>query len=214
MYPYPADGEKEWVELYNGNDFTVNLEGWYIDDAAGSGSSPKKLTLSIPATSYGTVTFSSSLFNNAGDTVRLLNTVQTEKDSMEYIHAQKQKSFGLIVLTEQEYCIQDPSPNAPNTGCLEPTSSPKPTVEEALLIPKQSPQIKGVASIQNSTQTSSKALSVLPKTSLSTSQPTEEPVVLGAIAPRHVSPTPYFSLTSFAYSLLTIVSVFIKINHA
>jgi hypothetical protein len=47
VYPNPQTGENEWVEIYNDNDFIVNLNNWYIDDIEDGGSSPKKFSLTI-----------------------------------------------------------------------------------------------------------------------------------------------------------------------
>jgi len=43
----PSTGEKEWVEIYNNNDFSVNLVNWYLDDLENAGSSPKAFSLTI-----------------------------------------------------------------------------------------------------------------------------------------------------------------------
>src|SRR3989344_4224548 len=67
----PTTGEKEWVEIYNNNDFSVSLNNWYIDDLENAGSSPKIFSLEINAKSYAVYNLTSSIFNNDGDSARL-----------------------------------------------------------------------------------------------------------------------------------------------
>ncbi len=38
-----GDANDEYIELYNANDFAVDLSGWKVDDIAGGGSSPYTL---------------------------------------------------------------------------------------------------------------------------------------------------------------------------
>src|SRR3989338_10081631 len=49
----PPTGGKEWVEIYNNNDFPVSLNNWYLDDIENAGSSPKIFFLEINAKGYG-----------------------------------------------------------------------------------------------------------------------------------------------------------------
>lgn len=206
VYPYPDTNEKEWIELYNNNDMRVELSHWFIDDAAGSGSSPRTISLSIDPYSFAIVELPSSMLNNAGDSVRLLNTDLVEKYSMEYGTAHKQKSFGLITLEEQEYCLQNPSPRTLNQICD--TNTPK---EQLIDLP-----IHTVSSTRTSptllplSTNSQPVMHTFP-----TTQHSEyEKDVLGTFTSKTVSPAPYLSILSCIYSLLTIVGVFIKINHA
>lgn len=78
------DEESEWVELYNDNDFKMDLVDWYLDDGKDSGSSPKKFSISIDAKSYAVYAVTSSMFNNDGDSVRLLDFSSLERDSVSY----------------------------------------------------------------------------------------------------------------------------------
>ena len=83
--PAPASGEPEWVELRNPNNQTVDLSGWKIDDAEG-GSSPFVLPSgsNISAGSVQRVNLAHSMFNNAGDNVRLLSPTAAVVEMVTY----------------------------------------------------------------------------------------------------------------------------------
>ena len=212
VYPYPQTGEHEWIELYNDNDLQVNLDHWSIDDGENTGSAPKSFSLILEAYTYGTVDISASLFNNSGDTVRLLNNNKSEKDSMEYGKITQGKSIARISFAEDSYCEQEQSKNAPNTVCiLQPT--PLKTVQSTQTtsksVKKIIPTIKKV-----SIQTPNKINSFV--TSSQTSSTPSRGEVLGVqiSETQSLSPTPYLSFVSGSYSLLTIVSIFIKMKNA
>jgi len=134
--PYPESSE-EWVELYNDNDFEVNLNGWYIDDVADGGSSPKPISGTISANNYKQFYLGSAYLNNDGDDVRLLNGNQNEKDKTSFESSTKGKSWSKD--NDGNWCQVDPTPNSSNPDCPEeneadsssptatPTSTPTPT---------------------------------------------------------------------------------------
>lgn len=207
---YPDVGSDEWVEVYNANDYLVDLVDWYIDDTENSGGAPRRFSLTINPYEYKTIAISSSLFNNNGDTVRLLNAEKQEKDSMEYGKGIRGNSIGRISFDEDVYCEQNPSPNAQNNGCIEVTSSPTHTPSPTTSKPQKNPTtIPFIKSVKTSTEK-------LPQiVSNKMTQMQEE--VLGETTTnntRALSPVPYLSGASFSYSVLTIVSLFIKMRNA
>jgi hypothetical protein len=117
----PKTGEKEWVEIYNDNDFSVSLNNWYVDDLENSGSSPKLFSLEINARSYGVFDLGSSIFNNDGDTVRLLDFNKNLKDDFEYQETEQEKTLGRISVESDDFCLQEPSKNSLNNSCINPT---------------------------------------------------------------------------------------------
>lgn len=209
----PETGGNEWVELYNGNDFDVNLQDWYIDDAEGAGSSPKKVTISMQPYSYAVVDLTSSMFNNDADQVRLLDETKSPKDGFEYSHSQKGTSWGRIDFAEDTFCQQTPTKNGQNGPCIDqPTSTPAPTSQDAQRnsSPK-APAIKVISPVQPtrplSVETSSSALS-------SDEEDFIEPgAILGAKTPTATKDETIrallrsLSLSSGSFSVLTIVSV-------
>lgn len=114
----PDDDQDEWIEIYNDNEYTVTLTDWYIDDTADSGSSPRKFTLTIGSKSYGVVDITSSVFNNSGDTVRILDASNSQKDSYEYTDSSKGKSQGRMSLPAGSFCEQEPTKGSVNAACI------------------------------------------------------------------------------------------------
>ena len=149
VYPNPQTGEKEWVEIYNDNDFIVNLNNWYIDDIEDGGSSPKKFSLIIEPKSYGSFDLSTIMFNNDGDMVRLLDFEKREKDSFEYKNSQKGKSLGRISFDNDEFCLQEPSRNQKNNLCLDPTPTKESPPNKVLVNSNFSPMIAGSSKVNS-----------------------------------------------------------------
>lgn len=130
----PENNQNEWIELYNNNDVTVRLDNWYLDDIENGGSSPKKFSLSIDSKQYAVYDFSTSIFNNSGDSVRLLDSNMFEKDSFQYEKTENGKSLGRISFTEDNFCLQNPSKGINNNSCLYPSSSPSPVLSNTPLL--------------------------------------------------------------------------------
>ncbi|HEX6499412.1 MAG TPA: lamin tail domain-containing protein [Micromonosporaceae bacterium] len=86
----PSSGGTEWVELYNPTSSTVDVSGYYIDDVAGGGGSPKQIPAgtTIPAGGRWVMDFSSGFLNNTGsESVRFLKIasgVETVYDTYSY----------------------------------------------------------------------------------------------------------------------------------
>ncbi|MCS7093078.1 MAG: hypothetical protein NZL96_01435 [Patescibacteria group bacterium] len=74
------------MEIFNNNDFQVQLRNWYLDDIENGGSSPKSFSIDIPAKSYRVILLSNSIFNNSSDSIRLLNPRREVEDSFEYTY--------------------------------------------------------------------------------------------------------------------------------
>lgn len=113
----PLTGEREWVEIYNNNDFEIYLSQWYLDDFENAGSLPKSFTLTLPAKSYGVIEISTSIFNNDGDQIRLLDFNKQLKDGFEYQSSEKGKTWARNSFEDELWCLQEPSKNQPNYGC-------------------------------------------------------------------------------------------------
>ena len=75
------------------------------------------------------------MFNNSGDSVRLLDFNKQQKDSFEYFNAIQGKTYGRVSFESDEFCLQEESKGSANNNCLnttatptpKPTSTPKPT---------------------------------------------------------------------------------------
>lgn len=114
----PDIGQNEWVELYNDNNEPVTLINWYIDDAGNSGSSPKQFSATVDPHAYAIVEFSSALFNNDGDSVRLLNNSQQQQDYITYTLSERGKSIGRNDINSRSVCIEISSKNQNNSTCV------------------------------------------------------------------------------------------------
>lgn len=129
IYPFPNDSEKEWVELFNNNDYEVNLNGWYLDDKENSGASPKKIDLKILAKQYGVFEFNSSILNNNGDSVRLLDYKNNVINDLEYNSSEKAKSLSRNDFSQDILCITNPTKNNSNENCtITPTATLTPKI--------------------------------------------------------------------------------------
>lgn len=87
--------DSEWVELYNASETqAVSLDGWKLKDS----SSSSGLTLSgqISPKSYFVHSLNSSVFNNSGDAVKLINAQGTEVDTMSYTDCESNTSLILV----------------------------------------------------------------------------------------------------------------------
>lgn len=144
----PPEGEFEWVEVYNGNPKEVLLENWYIDDIADGGGWPKQFSLTIQPYSYQSIELSSSIFNNDGDTVRLLDFDKREKDSFIYRYSQKGKTWARGSLDKKDFCLQEESKNMANGPCinLKQSSSDKTGSINKVLIKDKRPEMSPTAS--------------------------------------------------------------------
>jgi hypothetical protein len=107
-----ADGTQEWAELANSADTRIDLSGWAIDDADGGGS-PYRLPEGSAIAPHGllVITLPKTLFNNDGDTVRLLSPDGTVTDQYAYAQSSADQSF---CRAADQWSVCAPSPNAPN----------------------------------------------------------------------------------------------------
>ncbi len=143
----PQEGP-EWVELYNDNDFKINLVNWLIDDLAEGGSNPWKFSLIIEANSYGVVSLGKTMLNNAGDEVRLTDSLGEPKDFLVYPKTESSQGWGK---QSNSWCFQEATPGQQNLPCsasrITPTiSSPvlsKITQPPALKTPKEENNVLG-----------------------------------------------------------------------
>ncbi len=202
----PSSENNEWVEIYNNNDFSVSLTNWQIDDRENSGSSPKTFSLEIPAKNYRSFSLTSAMFNNDGDSVRLLNYNNTLADSFEYKSSAQGKTWGRINFQSDEFCLQEPSYESANNSCLNPTSDLTLT-----LLPTKTNSI---------TLDSSpiKPISPMFKNVNHPINPINREVKKGEILGIETNTssnkllTKFLSFVSLSYSLLTIISILFKMK--
>ncbi len=204
----PPTGEKEWVEIYNDNDFSVSLNNWYLDDIENAGSSSKIFSLEINAKGYGIFDLTSSIFNNDGDSVRLLDFNKNLKDDFEYGKTEQGKTLGRTSLESDDFCLQEPSKNLVNNSCINPSPTPQPASTKTIILNTKSPTTK-----PNNFDVSIHRSINYPTGDLNNG---EKGNVLGATneliinSPNNKSLINLLSFLSVFYSLLVIISVLIK----
>jgi len=208
----PATGENEWIEFYNQNDFTVELIDWYVDDQENSGSSPKKFSLTMIPNSFSTLDLTASVFNNGGDSVRLLDFNKNIKDSFEYGSSEKNISWGRINFESDQYCFQNPSKNMINNSCLYPevknsitttlinTSIPSTQINRPITQPKVNYQPVFKSSPLLMQRSTSSVLGAKTTKKISNKNNNNQHIISS------------LSFASLSYSVLTIVSIFLKIK--
>lgn len=102
VFPDPdgADSGKEWVELYNPNDFAVDLIDWKLL----SGNKVQTLEGTINAKSWLTTTTDFSL-TNTGATIELLTSNELITDTFTYEYSEKDQSWAREIDGEGEWNI-------------------------------------------------------------------------------------------------------------
>lgn len=217
----PKSGLNEWFEIYNDNDFEVNLNNWYIDDLENSGSTPKQFSFTIPAKNYSSSDHASSMFNNDGDSVRLLDFAQNEIDSFQYQSSEKGKTLGRINFSDDTFCLQNPSKGTANNSCINPTSSLKSSPSPVTTLSKTpTPGLSptGKAKLTTSLKKPAGYLLINQEETGSDDNSSEETEVLGISSENKTKVNQRvlvssLSFASFSYSLLTIISILIKLKN-
>jgi hypothetical protein len=134
---YPASGH-EWVELYNNSSTEAQLIKWYFDDIDGQGASPQTFTVTVPPFDFTSVELSTSILNNTGDDIRLLDNNLNLIDRLSYNDSKKGYTWGRNNIYSTNVCLENPSPDEKNNDCLpadtneltsNPSQKPTPTLK-------------------------------------------------------------------------------------
>ncbi|HNU05593.1 MAG TPA: lamin tail domain-containing protein, partial [Anaerolineae bacterium] len=134
-----GDGNDEYIELYNANDFAVDLSGWRVDDVANGGSTPYTLPAGTTIPARGFLALWSrdtgiALNNSGGDSVRLLRPDGVEVESASYTAAPADGAHSKTVDGGDQWTLTyPPSPGASNQPAPPtPTPSATPTATPAV----------------------------------------------------------------------------------
>ncbi len=94
--PEGADGEGEWIELFNSTNEIIDLSDWYLDDEEGA-SSPFQIPQDTQLQPQTYLVFKGLDLNlslkNSDDVVRLLNPNKEEVERIEYTEAKEAQSY-------------------------------------------------------------------------------------------------------------------------
>ncbi len=97
--PEGEDAEEEWVEIFNGNTFEVDLSGWKITDTVGKTTSyvfPEKTKIGDRGFFVIYRTTTKIVLNNDGDGLRLLDPNGRAVSEISYDKALLGQSYGLL----------------------------------------------------------------------------------------------------------------------
>ncbi len=93
----PPSGTNEWVEIMNTNDHAVTISGWELRDAT-----THKVVLpevTIPASEFQAFKLTSDIYNNTGDTVKLLDAAGTVVEAFSYTTCSSDQSWSKQITT-------------------------------------------------------------------------------------------------------------------
>ncbi len=134
-----GDGNDEYIELYNPNNYAVDIGGWKVDDVSG-GSAPYTIPAGTTLSAHSFLPLWSrdtniALNNSGGDWVRLLRPDGTEVESHSYTAAPADGAYSKTADGGSQWTTTyPPSPGASNqpaastaTPTSTPTSPPYPT---------------------------------------------------------------------------------------
>jgi len=115
--PEGPDNKNEWIELFNQNDFAVDLSGWKLSDIVGTTkiySFPDQTTIQANGFLVFQRTETNITLNNSGDVVNLLLPNNTILESVSYEKAEREESYAKNTFGAWEWS-QNPSPGEINT---------------------------------------------------------------------------------------------------
>ena len=119
IYPNPAEGGKEFVELYNTTDKDIDLANWKLDDIPSGGSTIQTLSGIIPAKRFLVLEDGGALkigLNNDQDSVILYDPNGIIQSQVDYTMKDSQKGSSYIWIDENWLWNPNPSPNTVNTA--------------------------------------------------------------------------------------------------
>ncbi|HTK60010.1 MAG TPA: lamin tail domain-containing protein [Candidatus Baltobacteraceae bacterium] len=137
LYPSPASGEAEWLELVNPSSTGEFLDGWTVEDARGTKTPLEGLLL--PWTRFVLRSPKGSL-NNDGDIIVLRDRLGRAVDRVEYPKTPRGEAFMRIELQDAFVMTLTPTPGAANvfTEADVPEEAPSETMSP-VIIPIQNP---------------------------------------------------------------------------
>lgn len=134
IMPHPTSSNKEWIELYNNSLLDIDTTHWIITELTSSGNvTPHNLpTVIIPTHLTCFYEFSSSVLNDSGDTVSLIDSAGAQIDSYTYTSSFLNKTFSRVPDENAwQTSMTDPTKSATNCNTLSPPSTPAPTSSSA-----------------------------------------------------------------------------------
>lgn len=171
VYPAPTSDEKEWIELYNTSEESVDISGWKLFEHFSSRNELILFNLdnfentNIEAKSFFVFELPSNKLNNSEEKISLENSDNEEVSSLHFSNSESQKSFSYLFLDQniigevleisnptrgiinQIILINTPTPTPEPTETPTPTTTPISSPETAL--PLTSNTVSKTESIEN-----------------------------------------------------------------
>ncbi|MEI6326702.1 MAG: lamin tail domain-containing protein [Candidatus Roizmanbacteria bacterium] len=143
VFANPPDDQPEWVELFNGSDYIVDLKGWLLDDIENGGSSPVPLTGIIGSNQLMAIDMPKTIFNNTSDSVRLIDDQGVVVELFLYDHTDVGMSWAKPYPEASIYCVQSPTRGLTNYACtaITGTSISRTTSTTPTLTPTPTPTV-------------------------------------------------------------------------
>lgn len=178
VYACQADGTKEWVEVYNGNDSDVTLSNWKLTDDDGNYQSIESLP--IAAKGYAAIDISHytrGMLTNDGDILSLIDGAGKTIEKYEYSFCNTQATWARISGDWKETATMTKGKANQYSALSTTSSTPQPT---ATATPK-------------STQSPSPTGSPFPSSTPTPVEPlaTESGEILGVTTVSEMNPTPF-----------------------
>lgn len=137
LYPAPATGESEWVELFNSASTSANLAGWSLTDELTTPSTIYTFSQTEPPLGPGEfrqVITTANKLNNTGDSVTLYSSDGVQASQLVYTSSQSGMSQQRVSLGSTATATTTGTPGADNSlysvlanAIPPPTTSPTPS---------------------------------------------------------------------------------------
>lgn len=110
IYPNPAAGEEEWIEIYNSGSASINLGNWMLADSAKL-SAPYRISDAVVIKPNEYYVFKKSetkiVLNNDVDEIFLKDFKGNEIDKIQYSSSQKENSYALIKINDTQPALSN-----------------------------------------------------------------------------------------------------------
>lgn len=138
VYPAPTSEEKEWVELYNSGEESVDITGWSLfEHFANKNELTTFFEVVIEPKGFFVFELASNKLNNSEEKITLEDAMGSEVSALHYTNSQSQKSFSFLFLDENTVSetleVTLPTRGATNPLQLIPTPTPT-TIPTPILV--------------------------------------------------------------------------------
>ncbi|GIK84043.1 MAG: hypothetical protein BroJett025_06650 [Patescibacteria group bacterium] len=132
VYPAPTSEEKEWIELYNTSESSVDISGWKLFEHFSSKSELVTfINAQIEPHGFFVLELTSNKLNNTEEKISLENTQLEEQNVLHFTNSETQMSFSFLFSDETTISdtleITQPTKGIKNPALAIQTPTPLPT---------------------------------------------------------------------------------------